>query len=111
MRSASSRKVTTIKKRPTAGRYLFRARSAPLSGGGAPRCRLSAPQAPKAPENSRLDGVRQCVQKVLNLVGLLPELIERAWVVRGAIVPSSVTKGALVSQMVARCAPYLRHYC
>jgi hypothetical protein len=65
----------------------------------------------KLQENSRLDRVGQCVQKVLNLIRLLPELIERARVVRGAIVPSSVTERALISQVVARGAPYLRHGC
>lgn len=62
-------------------------------------------------EDSRLDRVGQGVQEVLDLVRLLPELVERAWVVRSAIVPSSVTEGALVSQVVARCAPNLRHNC
>lgn len=61
--------------------------------------------------HSRLDRVGQRVQKVLNLVRLLPELIERAWVVRGAVIPSSVAEGALVAQVVARCAPNLRHSC
>lgn len=66
---------------------------------------------PALQDHSRFDRVGQRVQKVLNLVCLLPKLIERARVVRGAIVPSSVTEGALVSQVVARCAPYLRHSC
>jgi hypothetical protein len=70
------------------------------------RCKLRGVQG-----HSRLDRVGQRVQEVLNLVRLLPELIEWTRVVRGAIVPSSVTERALVSQVVARCAPYLRHNC
>lgn len=66
---------------------------------------------PMPQEHSRLDWIRQRVEKVLNFVRLLSELIKRTRVVRGTIVPSSVTEGALVSQVVARCAPYLRHGC
>lgn len=61
--------------------------------------------------HSRLDRVGQRIQEILNLVRLLPELIERTRVVRGAVVPPSITERALVSQVVASCAPYLRHSC
>lgn len=77
----------------------------------APDCRKSTLQAPQLSGNSRLNRVGQGIQEILDLVCLLSKLIKRAWVVCGAIVPSSVTEWALVSQVVARCAPYLRHDC
>lgn len=59
--------------------------------------------------HSRLHGLRERVQEVLNLVRLFAQLVERAGVVGGAVAASSITEGALVSQMVAGGAADLRH--
>jgi hypothetical protein len=58
---------------------------------------------------SRLDGVRDSVQHVLELARLRPQLVQRTRVVPAVIVAPRVAKRALVAQMVASCAAYLRH--
>jgi hypothetical protein len=59
--------------------------------------------------DSRLDGVRDSVQHVLELARLRPQLVHRARVVPGVIVAPRVAERALVAQVVASCAAYLRH--
>lgn len=59
--------------------------------------------------NSRLHGLGEGVQKVLDLVGLFPQLVERAGVVCGAVAASSIAEGALVAQVVAGGAANLGH--
>lgn len=58
---------------------------------------------------SRLHGVRQRVEPVLNLAGLLADRIQRTGVVCVPIAPPSVAEGALVAQVVACRAADLRH--
>lgn len=60
-------------------------------------------------EDSRLDGVEDSVQQVLELARLGAQLVERTGVVRAVVVAPRVAKGALVAQMVASGAAYLRH--
>lgn len=111
MRSASSRKVTTIKKRPIAGRYLFTV----LVSHKCLRVRLCVTANVNqqllwiARQYSRLDGVRYSVQHVLELARLRPQLVQRTRVVSGVIAASSIAEGALVPKMVASGAAYLRH--
>jgi len=112
MRSASSRKVTTIRKRPIAGRYLFRPRvsldSYVMGIAALGQCmRCSA----ESERDSRLDGIRQSVQHVLNLARLHAQLVERTGVVPGVVAAPSIAEGTLVAEVVARCATYLRHGC
>lgn len=60
-------------------------------------------------KHSRLDGVRNGVQQILELARLRPQLVQRARVVPGVVAPPSIAEGALVAQMVASGAAYLRH--
>jgi hypothetical protein len=61
--------------------------------------------------DSRLDGVGHGVQEVLNLARLRPQLIQRTRVVPRVISSSSIAEWALVAEMVASGATYLRHGC
>ena len=58
---------------------------------------------------SRLDGVRDSVQPVLDPARLRSQLVQRTGVIVRVVVAPRVAKGALVAQMVASCAAYLRH--
>lgn len=61
--------------------------------------------------DSRLDGVGQCVQHVLNLARLRPQLVQRTWVVRCIVISPRIAEWALVAKMVACGSTYLRHGC
>jgi hypothetical protein len=61
--------------------------------------------------DSRLDGVGQGVQHILNLARLRAQLVERAGVVPGLVAAPSIAERALVAEVVAGGAAYLRHGC
>jgi hypothetical protein len=61
--------------------------------------------------DSRLKGVGQGVQHVLNFTRLRPQLVERTRVIRAIVGSPSIAEGALVAKMVAGCATNLRHGC
>lgn len=78
-----------------------------VSGGIQDRTR--AARALRGERDSRLDGVGERVQPVLDLASLFPQLLERTGVVGGAVTATSAPEGALVAQVVARGTAYLRH--
>lgn len=59
--------------------------------------------------HSRLDWLRQRVQKVLNLARLFSQLVERAGIVGSAVTASAIAEGALVTKVVASRAANLGH--
>jgi len=61
--------------------------------------------------DSRLDGVGQGVQHVLNLARLRPQLVQRTRVIRAVVGSPSIAERALIAKMVAGCATDLRHGC
>jgi hypothetical protein len=60
-------------------------------------------------QHSRLDGVGDSVEHVLELARLGAQLVEGTGVIVAVVVAPRVAEGALVAQMVASCAANLRH--
>lgn len=57
----------------------------------------------------RLDRISSIIQPLLNLAGLLADLLEGARIVRGVCPASSTTKPILTAEIVSRRAAYLGH--
>lgn len=92
-----------------AGRYL-RARSAESPQTIAvQRCQSAMKLRESCARHSRLDGLRERVQHVLNFARLLSELVQWTGIVPCVIIAPRVAEGALVAQVVSCCASYLRH--
>jgi hypothetical protein len=72
-----------------------------MLGAGELRTRLGAVYG-----NVRFYGIGNGIEEVLNLAGLLPNSIERAWVVGGIIL---IRSSILIPQMVSCSSPYLSH--
>ena len=111
MRRLSSMNVTTIKKRPMAGRYLQKdTKRHGVSGlelGTRPRTWTTTKQ-DNDNHNVRFNGVCQCIQPVLDLACLLSNGIQRTGVVCRVGSPRT-SEGVLVSEIIARGATDLRH--
>lgn len=94
-------KVTTIRKRPIAGRYLER-------GGYDVSSSSSGKYMTSGLSVIRFERIGHCIQPVLDLAGLLADSIQRAGIVCCIISPRSA-KGILVAEVVARSATDLGH--
>lgn len=109
-------KVTTIRNRPKAGRYLRSKEDTVLAG----KSPLSMPPSYNMiwsdtsrtsgswKSNIRLDWVGHRVQPVLNLAGLFSDRIQGARIVNGISSPRTL-EGVLMAEIVSRSAPDLRH--
>lgn len=127
IRNASSRKVTTIKNLPMAGRYLLGS-STSSQPSYSLLCRgtkttqscaytaLTPPpfshpqqQRPFLEENSRLHRVRKRIQKILDFTRLFTDCVQ--WTgIAGCVGPARTVETVLnAAEVVAGCATYLGH--
>lgn len=112
----SSRKVTTIKNLPIAGRYLQITQSSTSVQIRFNFSDLNFPHRPVTKgsrsgsrnQYARFHRVRQRIQPILNLAGLLTDGVKRAGII-GRIGPTRPIKAILATQVVARRATYLSH--
>jgi len=118
MRSESSRNVTTIRKRPIAGRYLEQVNTVSVHASrslvwGQLELAAGAGEPPRSNctrqvVDVRLHWVGQSVQPVLNLASLLADGVEWARVT-GGIGAAGATERVLVAKVVSGGATDLGH--
>lgn len=102
MRNVSSRKVTTMRKRPIAGRYLLR--GAEGVSKKQPRLKLRNPY--MWANYIRFNRLAHCVEHVLDLASLSPDGIQGT---RLGCVLTGTPKGGLSANAIATRTSHLRH--
>ena len=77
-----------------------------LTSGGTYSGRTSANNITR---NVRFDGIRDCIQPVLDFTGLFTNCLQWTGVAGGVLSAWAGSKGTLVAKIVARSTAYLRH--